>query len=96
MDKKSIESTSEYDWCLEEIKKYQSKIDVLLEVGWRDGLDAIKIAKNINSKQNIIFEADPNLIQDIETNIKNYCGNINFQEIRCICPLLIYFMWTNL
>ena len=69
MDKKSIESTSEYDWCLEDIRKYQSKIDVLVEVGSRDGLDAIKIAKNINSKQNIIFEADPNLIQDIETNI---------------------------
>ena len=45
MDKKSIESTSEYDWCLEDIKKYESKIDVLVEVGSRDGLDAIKIAK---------------------------------------------------
>ena len=82
MDKKSIESTSEYDWCLEDIKKYESKIDVLVEVGSRDGLDAIKIAKNINSKQNIIFEADPNLIQDIETNIKNYGGNIKFKLLN--------------
>ena len=46
MDKKSIESTSEYDWCIKDIEKYRSKIDVLVEVGSRDGLDAIKIAKN--------------------------------------------------
>ena len=39
---------------------------MLVEVGSRDGLDSIKIAKNVNSKQNIIFEADPNLIKDIE------------------------------
>lgn len=82
MNDKLINSTSEYDWCMDNIKKYQSKIDVLVEVGSRDGLDSIKIAKNVNSKQNIIFEADPNLIKDIETNIKTYGGDTKFKLLN--------------
>ena len=55
---------------MDNIKKYQSKIDVLVEVGSRDGLDSIKIAKNVNSKQNIILKLTLILLKTLKQILK--------------------------
>ena len=62
-------STSEYDWCLEEVKKLNLEIRYLAEIGSRDGLDAIKLSKEFNPIETYIFEADPYLSENINKNI---------------------------
>ena len=62
-------STSEYDWCLEEVKKLNLEIRYLAEIGSRDGLDAIKLSKEFNPIETYIFEADPYLSKNINKNI---------------------------
>ena len=46
-----IKSPSEYEWCLEDIKNFNSSIKIITEVGSRDGIDAIKTAKFFNSPE---------------------------------------------
>ena len=79
MKNKKIKEPSEYSWCLEDIKKFNSDIKIIVEVGSRDGLDAIKISEAFNSKENFVFEADPELIEEIKINIHNFGQNSNFK-----------------
>jgi len=74
-----IKSPSEYEWCLQDIKNFNSSIEIITEVGSRDGIDAIKIAKVFNSKENYVFEADPELIEEIKINIDSFGDNRNFK-----------------
>ena len=74
-----FKSPSEYEWCLEDIKNFNSSIEIITEVGSRDGIDAIKIAKVFNSRENYIFEADPELIDEIKINIDSFGENRNFK-----------------
>jgi FkbM family methyltransferase len=62
---------SNYQWALDEVKKLIQKLDVIAEIGSRDGLDAIILAKIFQSETNYIFEADPRLIKLIEQNIES-------------------------
>ncbi len=71
--------SSEYEWCLENIKNFNSSIEIIAEVGSRDGLDAIKIAEFFNSTENYVFEADPELIEGIKKNIDSYSESRNFK-----------------
>ncbi len=76
---KKIKEPSEYSWCLEDIKNFNSDIKIIVEVGSRDGLDAIKISEAFNSNENFVFEADPELIEEIKINIHNFGQNSNFK-----------------
>lgn len=74
-----IKSPSEYEWCLEDIKNFNSSIKIITEVGSRDGIDAIKTAKFFNSVENYVFEADPELIEELKTNIDSFGENRDFK-----------------
>lgn len=78
MEANKMSIQSEYDWCINEIKRYNYRIDVLAEIGSRDGLDAIKVSNSFNSNINLIFEADPELIDGIKRNIQNFGNGKNF------------------
>jgi len=70
---------SEYQWALDEIKLLCPALEVVAEIGSRDALDAIYLAKTFQSKINYIFEADPNLIELITQNIKNTDNENTFE-----------------
>jgi len=74
-----IKSPSEYEWCLEDIKNFNSSIKIITEVGSRDWIDAIKTAKFFNSVENYVFEADPELIEELKTNIDSFGENRDFK-----------------
>ncbi len=74
-----IKEPSEYGWCFEDINSFNSDIETIVEVGSRDGLDAIKTARVFNSKENFVFEADPELIEEIKINIRKFGQNSNFK-----------------
>ena len=58
-----------YGWCLDFIDK--DKVNVLCEIGSRDGLDSIYLAETLETKENYLFEPDPDLGLEIEENIIN-------------------------
>ena len=70
---------TEYEWALSKIKDFSLEINVIAEIGSRDGLDAISLGKIFQSNINYIFEADPTLIQLINKNIKNNDYESNFE-----------------
>ena len=70
-----------YGWCLDFIDK--DKVNVLCEIGSRDGLDSIYLAETLETKENYLFEPDPDLGLEIEENIINTKGSekFNFMNI---------------
>jgi len=58
-----------YGWCLDFIIK--DKVNILCEIGSRDGLDSIYLAETLETKANYLFEPDPDLGIEIKENIKN-------------------------
>ena len=71
--------TSEYQWATDDILEYSSQINTIAEIGSRDGLDAIFLSEIFQAKNNYIFEADPNLIEGINNNLKNLNYKSNFE-----------------
>lgn len=61
---------SNYEWAFDSVKKLSQKMDVIAEIGSRDGLDSIILAKTFRSDINYIFEADPSLIKLIRQNVE--------------------------
>ena len=59
--------TDNYAWCLNHLNK--DKIDIIAEIGSRDGLDSIFLNNYFNSSISYVFEADPSLIYLIEKNL---------------------------
>tara|TARA_B100001250_G_scaffold413578_1_gene448170 strand:- start:3314 stop:4057 length:744 start_codon:yes stop_codon:yes gene_type:complete len=72
-----INKESEYQWCLEDVKKFNVQINCLAEIGSRDGFDAIKLTKEFKPTKTYIFEADPRLAKNIEKNISKYKKDMN-------------------
>lgn len=70
---------SEYQWATDDILEYSSQINTIAEIGSRDGLDAIFLSEIFQAKNNYIFEADPNLIEGINNNLKNLNYKANFE-----------------
>ena len=60
--------TDNYAWCLNHLNK--DKIDIIAEIGSRDGLDSIFLNNYFNSSISYVFEADPSLIYLIEKNLE--------------------------
>lgn len=69
-----------YDWCLDFINK--NKINVLCEIGSRDGLDSIYLAETLETNENYLFEPDPDLGLEIKKNINNAKGSEKFNFIN--------------
>tara|TARA_X000000950_G_scaffold289530_1_gene414877 strand:+ start:9352 stop:10068 length:717 start_codon:yes stop_codon:yes gene_type:complete len=61
--------TDNYAWCLDYLNR--EKIDIIAEIGSRDGLDSIFLGNYFNASNNYIFEADPSLKSLIEKNLQN-------------------------
>lgn len=60
--------TDNYAWCLNHLNK--DKIDIIAEIGSRDGLDSIFLNNYFNPSISYVFEADPSLIYLIEKNLE--------------------------
>lgn len=60
---------SNYNWCLDFINK--DKVNILCEIGCLDGLDSIYLSETLQTKENYLFEPDPDLGLTIEENISN-------------------------
>ncbi len=69
---------SEYSWAFDYIRSYFFELEVIAEIGSRDGLDAIDLAQTFKSKFNYVFEADPDLAKEIELKISNSKKESNF------------------
>ena len=69
---------SEYQWATDYILEYSPQINTIAEIGSRDGLDTIFLSELFQTKNNYIFEADPNLIDGINKNLKNHNYKSNY------------------
>ncbi len=52
-------SRSEYSWAINRIKNYSVDINIIAEIGSRDGYDAVELSKEFNAESTYIFEPDP-------------------------------------
>ena len=70
---------SEYQWATDYILEYSPQINTIAEIGSRDGVDTIFLSELFQTKNNYIFEADPNLIDGINKNLKNHDYKSNYE-----------------
>tara|TARA_Y100000389_G_scaffold184538_1_gene203088 strand:- start:3062 stop:3796 length:735 start_codon:yes stop_codon:yes gene_type:complete len=70
---------SEYQWATDYILEYSPQINTIAEIGSRDGVDTIFLSELFQTKNNYIFEADPNLIDGINKNLKNHNYKSNYE-----------------
>lgn len=70
---------SEYQWSVQFIKEFALELEIIAEIGSRDGFDSIYLSNIFQSKINYIFEADPSLIQGIEKNLAISTNKLNYQ-----------------
>lgn len=59
-----------YDWCMNRIN--MNNVKTIYEIGSRDGLDAITMAKRHPEMIIYAFECNPYTINDVYNNTKNY------------------------
>ena len=74
---------SEYSWAIERIKNYSVDINIIAEIGSRDGFDAIELSREFNPESTYIFEPDPLLASKINERLDiNAGGSFLFDELK--------------
>ena len=74
-------TTHDTDRLVEETRKYieDKEINVILELGSRDGLQAVEFANHYPNSVIYAFECNPYSVPTVKNNIKEY-NNINLQQ----------------
>jgi FkbM family methyltransferase len=74
---------SEYAWSFDAINYINESISTIAEIGSRDGYDAISLFEEFTPKKVYVFEADPTLSKEVETNLNNLKIRDVFEVFNC-------------